>query len=554
MYTTKRCYTCKRDSKIESVKPFPGREVLKLSCGHNILRFVPENNDRTVGLNPDRNRNRNRNNVLGSLSSEARQTALQVTSSDKVKAKPSNDAFWNKLYKYQQECVKFAEEANFNCIFADPAGMGKTIEALAVIHYHKKELTPTLFIVKSKLRYQWATEIYKWLGEPPILVESPVFLELSANYFVVSMDYMPKILQEILDKNFKALVIDECQNFKTPGRKRTDAFRELTKAVGKNMLLTGTPILNRFSEYFTALQAVNPKHWPYREHFIRMWCDVDSNGRPTGILRQRRTQFFNATKNYILRRNRDDYLDSLPKISHNMYILDVEDPLIIDRYENERLSLNKLIERSHEVNPLTRRMHILAMIVKLRQTIGIAKVPYACEFISRFLEDNPKEKIIVGINHVTVRAGLMQGLAKYLPVRIDGDTDEKESRRNLLAFQQSSHHRILLASTIAAGEGLDGIQTVCSNAVILEREWNPGRESQFIGRIHRNLQTKPINIFYLVARGSIDEWISELVEKKRLWINSADNLMDEDSSQATMEIDWLKAGEEIGRLSIRRKD
>ena len=73
--------------------------------------------------------------------------------------------------------------------------------------------------------------------------------------------------------------------------------------------------------------------------------------------------------------------------------------------------------------------------------------------------------------------------------------------------------RLLILNMLAGGVGLD-LQS-CSTALVLERQWNSADEEQFEGRFHRDGQTKPVTITYLIARGTIDEWFHNLVVQKR---------------------------------------
>ena len=78
---------------------------------------------------------------------------------------------------------------------------------------------------------------------------------------------------------------------------------------------------------------------------------------------------------------------------------------------------------------------------------------------------------------------------------------------------KESKSRILIASTLAAGEGLN--LQFCSDAILLERQWNPANEEQVEGRFHRFGQLNNVSVTYMIASGTIDEYFTELVEVKR---------------------------------------
>jgi SNF2 family DNA or RNA helicase len=88
-------------------------------------------------------------------------------------------------------------------------------------------------------------------------------------------------------------------------------------------------------------------------------------------------------------------------------------------------------------------------------------------------------------------------------------------------FIEDPDCRIFQASTLAAGEGLDGLQRVAEDCILLERQWNPKKEEQAekrvqrIGAVGTGDSEKKIIAHYILSDGTIDEYFTELVEKKR---------------------------------------
>jgi len=473
------------------------------------------------------------------------------------------DAHWHAAYKYQKESTEFIERANFNCLLADPAGMGKTIEALAGIRYSKNNLTPTLFVVKSKLRYQWAREIIKWLAPKwkdaprgtniPIIINNKNDLIIPGmSYYIVSMDLLPKIYQRLESLGLKLIVIDESQNFKNVSAGRTKAIQSLAKVVPHKIFISGTPIMNSASEYYTVLNMLRPESWPSRESFCRTWCSFDFGRKRYGGLKpHRREEFFSRTKDYILRRKREDYFKNLPAVQNVLTLLEIDRPEFVNAYEKQQKELADYLQQAENagMGGFESYGQILAMLTKLREIAGIAKVDECAELINSMLDENPDEKILVGVHHKSVAGYLAAKISEHNPAIISGGMNEVRSNEQLRKFQNNASCKVTVASTIAAGEGLDGLQLVCAQGIVLERQWNSAREEQFTGRIHRNLQTKPVTMNYLIARGSIDEWMSDLVERKRSWINSADITMQASEDGETFSYDW----KELAQMSATRK-
>ena len=79
-------------------------------------------------------------------------------------------------------------------------------------------------------------------------------------------------------------------------------------------------------------------------------------------------------------------------------------------------------------------------------------------------------------------------------------------------FNSGQHERILLASLLAGGVGID--LTGASVVVHYDRWWNPAKENQATDRVHRMGQRRFVQVFKLVTRNSIEERINELIQRK----------------------------------------
>jgi SNF2 family DNA or RNA helicase len=101
----------------------------------------------------------------------------------------------------------------------------------------------------------------------------------------------------------------------------------------------------------------------------------------------------------------------------------------------------------------------------------------------------------------------------HTPLTLHSGLDGNDRTKLVENFKNNPNARILIASTLAAGEGLN--LQFCSDAVLLERQWNPANEEQVEGRFHRFGQLNNVSITYMLASGTIDEFFTELVEIKR---------------------------------------
>ncbi|KKK15680.1 hypothetical protein AOCH_006981, partial [Aspergillus ochraceoroseus] len=104
------------------------------------------------------------------------------------------------------------------------------------------------------------------------------------------------------------------------------------------------------------------------------------------------------------------------------------------------------------------------------------------------------------------RAGI--GFARY-----DGSmrNDLREASLNQLRNNQAT--RVLLCSLRAGALGLN--LTAASRVVILEPFWNPFVEEQAIDRVHRLNQTLDVKIYKMIIKGTVEERILSLQDRKR---------------------------------------
>ncbi len=160
---------------------------------------------------------------------------------------------------------------------------------------------------------------------------------------------------------------------------------------------------------------------------------------------------------------------------------------------------------------------------KMRQITGIGKVQQAVDYTTEFLLSCDR-KIVIFVHHHTAHAMLKNSLDSWL---VDGGfektlnldaTLDANSRYELAEKFKNSNHRVMIASTLAAGEGIN--LQFCADAVMLERQWNPANESQAEARFHRFGQKNAVSITYMIASETIDEFFTELVEQKRAIVAS----------------------------------
>ena len=490
------------------------------------------------------------------LESIADSLAMVPLATENTKAKYNGRGeIWGKLRNYQQTGVEFIESTNYNTGLLDDMGLGKTVQVITAIAQAKANLYPTLVVVRSSVKYQWAQHIIRWgitkdklatfedITSPSQLAHmiqnTKQMIVPGFNWYIISMDLLSTRLEELREMKFKCVVIDECHNFKDRGAQRTKALTSLVRDIPHKLFLSGTPILNRATEYFTILNMLDPLTFYSYQGFCRQWCDFDyGRNKFTSIRKSRRAEFERVTSQYMIRRLKSEVAKDLPSFERYVKILDIDDPLFKKAYKAGQDDLAAFMLRAQSLGKLEKHTQMIALLGKLRHIVGMAKVNSAIEYVVNFL-NSTNRKIAIGVHHKDVAETIFAALEPYRPVRITGgmSPEQKHSAQEQFARPES---RVLLASTLTAGEGLN--LQFCSDVVQIESQWNYERERQFENRFHRIGSTHAVEATALIARNSLDEWLTQLKEDKRKWINSAqktdDHSEDSDEMFENMDIDF----------------
>lgn len=445
-----------------------------------------------------------------------------ITKDIETRQKSERDPIWLKAYPFQQIGVKFLEDSNYNAALTDEMGIGKTIQALLAYRYNRDKLSPILVIGPSGLCYNWAREYLKWaVPEDAVAIDKFPCIHQSGKspllpgfkFYFISMDLIskPVIIKSIQEMKFKLLIIDEAHNFKNSDAKRTVGLIKAVESIPHKIALSGTAIKNRFTEYFTILNLIKPEHWPDRA-VMNQFSDYDwVTKRYLGISPHRLDQFRDMTKRYILRRTKAEVLDDLPPIQRTTTIIDVTDNQNIVTQYNKVLDQLELAIRASKVSRANSN-NILGLLSNLRHLCGIAKCSAITQLALDFLESHETDKLAIGVHHVNVVDYLKIAIERngYPVVTITGADSalEKDIKEN--EFRNGK--RLLVANMIACGEGRN--MQFCSNAFIAERGWNPAVERQFEGRFHRIGQSKGVQIDYISAKDTIDQFFESMVAMK----------------------------------------
>jgi len=471
-----------------------------------------------------------------------------------------------KLYPFQVEGSQAIEKGlalNRGFALFDDVGLGKTVQPLPVLFYHSKERMPYLLVGKAGPKYQYLKEFVNWLGPahfPQVINTAKDALIPGLSGYIISYAALRKFdLNKFVEIGIKTIILDECQAISNPDASQTQAVRELIKLTDAKVIPTSaTPWKNRGTELFVALNILDPKKFYSFEDFKRIHVDTYTENNKTKIGGIKNpTRFKEFIKHICIRREAEIVMPQLPKTNRTKYYCKVPDhaKFALQSEVNNLVKMyNEAVIGGEDPNSFKNNAKIMQSLMRMRQIVGVAKVPATIEAAEKFLEESDK-KLVIFLHHKECAAMVEEQLKTLFKEYDDAPkllvllakNDSMERTRIQDEFNNSKR-AFMIASTLASGEALN-LQTG-SDCIMMERQWNPANEEQAEGRFKRIGQmSKHINAIYVEAEDSIDSHLDRIVHRKRIQFRKVMNhefLADNDmlpcsicaSTRAEHDIKW----------------
>lgn len=431
------------------------------------------------------------------------------------------------LRDYQVTGIKWMHtlsKIGFGGILADEMGLGKSIQTIKYIELKIKDDNKFLIVVPTSLIYNWQNELEKFSKNIKFLIVNDLktvrinLLNDISNYDVIITTY--GLLKQDIDLysnyNFDTLIIDEAQNIKNSNTETTKAVKKI-KATTK-FALTGTPLENSVLEIWSIFDFVMPGFLSSLSNFKEKYNikNIESDNKILNDLNYQISPF-------ILRRKKKDVLKELPDKIETKYIVDMEE-------DQKKLYKITLEETKNKINETIRKdgfsksqILILSLLTKLRQICIDPKLVVdndfkGCKVIA--VLDILKEVLVN--NHKVLIFSQFPSALKILERELnnnfityyylDGSTKSKRRMELVDAFNQDNTN-VFLISLKAGGTGLN--LTSADIVIHLDPWWNPAVENQATDRSHRIGQKNKVEVIKIIAKGTIEEKIVELQEKKK---------------------------------------
>lgn len=436
------------------------------------------------------------------------------------------------LRPYQEDGFNWASRlaaAGLGGCLADDMGLGKTLQSLALL-LSRADGGPALIIAPTSVCGNWMSEANRFAPSLNIHLyseaERATVIEQAAAFDVVVVSYtlLLQAGEQFAAKHWHTVIADEAQAIKNATAKRTQAVFELNADF--RLALSGTPVENRLAELWSIMRFANPGLLGslnrFNERFV-VPIEREKDRQTLHILRRLIAPF-------LLRRTKSQVLQELPPRTE--LIIKIE-PDVAEASHYEALRRQAVDETEQAAAASTQagqlRMNILAQLTRLRRAacdprIVSDKYPsVGCKVqsfvtLARELVDNG-HKTLVFSQFVDFLAILRQALdQEELSYQyLDGSTPAAERTKRVANFQGGDSD-LFLISLKAGGFGLN--LTAADYVVITDPWWNPAAEDQAMGRAHRMGQQRPVTVYRLVTKGTVEEQIVSLHNDKRALADS----------------------------------
>ncbi|MGY0694094.1 DEAD/DEAH box helicase [Virgibacillus sp. FSP13] len=445
------------------------------------------------------------------------------------------------LRNYQKQgyhWMKTLASYGFGGILADDMGLGKTIQSIAFILSElpiiREKGQPALIVCPSSVTYNWQSEIMKFAPEIQAMIldgnksERMQLQKEIADMDVVITSYplLRSDLRWYEKQEFHVVYFDEAQMFKNALTQTARAVKQLQAT--HRFALTGTPMENALEELWSIFHVVFP------ELFLglREYSELTNK------------QIARRIHPFMLRRVKEDVLDELPEkreVIEATELLPEQKTLYASYLAKLR---HKTLKHLDQETIRKNRIKILAGITRLRQICchprlfvdGYEGSSAKFEQLMRIIEEARQSgrRLLIFSQFTKMLQFIGQEIAfQGIPYfYLDGQTPAEE-RVALCNSFNAGERDILLISLKAGGTGLN--LTGADTVIFYDSWWNPAVEEQAADRAHRIGQKQTVQVIKLVAKGTIEEKMNELQERKRHLIEQVIDPKDERLNRLTEE-------------------
>lgn len=408
-------------------------------------------------------------------------------------------------FPYQFEGIAFLFPRE-TAILADEMGLGKTMQAITTVRMLllAQQLRRVLLVCPKPLVTNWVREFSLWAPEIPVTVvegdsakrnfiwqqsNAPVRI---ANYELLMRD------QAILDDpdlHFDLVVLDEAQRIKNRNSTTAQIVRALPRS--RSWALTGTPIENSVEDLVNIFEFLSPG-------YLRSEMNLKSIGK--------------ATRDYILRRTKDKVLTEMPPKMFRDEQLELT-PAQLDSYHSAE---DEGVVQLEDMGETLTIQHVFELVLRLKQICNFDPATGSSCKLEQLAADMEEiaasgKKAIVFSQWVETLDKIAEPLQKFGPMQYHGRIPSKQRDGVIQQFKEDPSKHLILMSYGAGSVGLN--LQFCEYVFLFDRWWNPAVEDQAVNRAHRIGAAGPVTVTRMMAAGTIEQRIHDVLEQKRELFN-----------------------------------
>jgi superfamily II DNA or RNA helicase len=431
---------------------------------------------------------------------------------------------------------------------ADDMGLGKTLQALALL-LARAPGGPALVVAPTSVCMNWISEAARFAPTLKVKLFGPgdraqMLDELEPFDLVVASYGLLQLEAPLFVKpRWHTIVLDEAQAIKNAHTRRSQAVMALQGDF--RMVATGTPLENHLGELWNLFRFINPGLLGTSDQFNLRFAGPIERAQDKRTEAAARARLRRLIQPFILRRTKAQVLAELPPRTEIVLPVELSEEETALYESLRREALDKLA--SLEAPQSQKAIQILAEMMKLRRAccnpelvapgagIASSKLAAFARLAGDLLEN--RHKVLVFSQFVD-HLSLIRKLLDERGVRyqyLDGSTPMQERKKRVDAFQAGDGD-VFLISLKAGGVGIN--LTAADYVIHMDPWWNPAVEDQASDRAHRMGQQRPVTIYRLVARHTIEEGIVDLHKHKR---DLADSLLEGSDVAARMSPDDMMA-------------
>lgn len=436
-----------------------------------------------------------------------------------------------KLRPYQLEGLSWMQalrELEVGGVLADDMGLGKTLQTLTHLLVEKQAGRldrPALAVMPTSLIPNWVDEARHFTPDLKVLAlygaNRHQDYESLQDYDLILTTYalLPRDVELLSKQLLHVLVLDEAQYIKNPNSKAAQAARALNAR--QRLCLSGTPLENHLGELWSLFHFLMPGWLGDSKQFNSNYrTPIEKLGN------EDRLQHLNARiKPFLLRRTKEQVATELPPKTEIVHWVELNDAQR-DVYETMRLAMDKKVRDEITRKGVARsQIIILEALLKLRQVCCDLRLVNSPPTTGRFGSSAKLHSLMVMLEELLAEGRKILLFSQFTSMLslIQAELEERKidyalltgatkDRRTPVQDFQSGKYPIFLISLKAGGTGLN--LTAADTVIHYDPWWNPAAENQATDRAHRIGQEKPVFVYKMIAKGTVEEKIQQLQQEK----------------------------------------